>query len=109
MRSAAIDDVRAAESIARTEAGVKHHGKLRVRHRLEQSGIAPATARRLVADMFGGIDDQALLEAALVKRLRDGAAIADDREFQRLYRYLIGQGFEPDNVLRALTARRARL
>jgi hypothetical protein len=32
--------------------------------------------------------------------------IADDREFNRLYRYLIGQGFEPDRVLALLRKRK---
>ena len=35
--------------------------------------------------------------------------IADDREFQRLYRYLIGQGFESDRVLALPVATRRRL
>jgi len=35
-------------------------------------------------------------------------SIRDDKEFQRLYRYLIGQGFEPDQVMIALEARRRR-
>ena len=48
------------------------------------------------------LDDDELLEAALAKRLRGGAAIADEREFNRLYRYLVGQGFEPDRVLALL-------
>ena len=40
------------------------------------------------------------LEAALAEAPAARATtIADEAEFQRLYRYLIGQGFEPDQVL----------
>ena len=42
------------------------------------------------------------LEASLNKRLRGRTAIADDRELQRLYRYLVAQGFESDRALRRL-------
>lgn len=102
----AIDDARAAAAIARTETGVKRRGRLRVRRQIERAGIAAPTARRAVDEVFAEIDDQQLLEASLARRLRDGAAIADDREVQRLYRYLIAQGFEADRVLKTLAARR---
>jgi regulatory protein len=104
----AIDDERVAEAIARTETAVRRRGKLRVRMQIERAGIAKATAKRAVDDVFDAIDDDALLEASLAKRLRGRETIADDREFQRLYRYLIGQGFESDRVLKALNARRRR-
>jgi len=104
----AIDDARVAEAIARTETTIKRRGKLRVARQIESAGIARATARRAVDDVFADVDADALLAAALAKRLRGAASIKDDREFQRLYRYLIGQGFEADQVMRALTARRRR-
>jgi len=103
----AIDDARVAEAIARTQACVKRRGRLRVKRHIEHAGIAAATAKRAVEDVFGQIDDAALVEAALARRLGPGTAIRDDREFQRLYRYLVGQGFEPDRVLNLLTARRS--
>ena len=102
----AIDDVRVAEAMARTEATVKRRGRLRVRRQIEHAGIAAATASRAVDEVFSGIDDQQLIEAALAKRLRDRTRIADDREFQKLYRFLIAQGFESDRILRTLAARR---
>src|SRR2546425_5530184 len=104
----AIDDARVAEAIARTETAVRRRGKLRVRMQIERAGIAKATAKRAVDDVFDTIDDAGLLEASLAKRLRGRDTVADDREFQRLYRYLIGQGFESDHALKALNARRRR-
>jgi len=102
----AIDDARVAEAIARMETSVRRRGKLRVRIQIERAGIARTTAKRAADDAFEAIDDEALLEASLRKRLRGRDAIADDREFQRLYRYLIAQGFDGDRVLKALNARR---
>ena len=98
----AIDDARVAGAIARTETGIRKRGRLRVRRKIENAGISPATARRAIDEVFGALDDEDLLESALAKRLRGGASIADQREFNRLYRYLVGQGFEPDRVLARL-------
>ena len=104
----AIDDQRVAEAIARTETSVRRRGKLRVRMQIERAGIAKSTAKRAVDEVFDAIDDDALLESSLRKRLRGRETIADDREFQRLYRYLIGQGFESERALKALNARKRR-
>jgi regulatory protein len=104
----AIDDARVAEAIARTETSIRRRGKLRVRMQIERAGIAKAIAKQAVDAVFDTIDDDALIEASLKKRLRGRDTIADDREFQRLYRYLAGQGFESDRILRALTARRRK-
>ncbi|HEX3702913.1 MAG TPA: RecX family transcriptional regulator [Vicinamibacterales bacterium] len=98
----AIDDVRVAEAIARTETSIRRRGRLRVRMQIERAGISKAVARRAIDDVFSAIDDDALMDAALNKRLRGRPEIADDREFQRLYRFLIAQGFESDRVLRRL-------
>jgi regulatory protein len=102
----ALDDARVAEAIARTETAVRKRGKVRVRMQIERAGIAKATAKRAADEAFEGIDDDALLDAALAKRLRGRDAVADDREFQRLYRYLVSQGFESDRALKALNLRR---
>jgi regulatory protein len=104
----ALDDNRVAEAIARTETSIRRRGKVRVRMQIERAGISKETAKRAVDEVFGAIDDGALLQSSLTKRLRGRETIADDREFQRIYRYLIGQGFESDKVMRALSARRRR-
>jgi regulatory protein len=98
----AIDDVRVAEAIARNETSLRKRGKLRVLRKIESTGISPATARRAADEVFGAIDDDELLEAALAKRLRRGVVIGSEREFSRLYRFLVGQGFEPARVLALL-------
>ena len=98
----AIDDRRVAEAIARTETGIRKRGKIRVRMQIERTGIARETAKAAIDEAFESIDDDALIEASLRKRLRGRDAIADDREFQRLFRYLVGQGFESDRVMKAL-------
>jgi len=97
-----IDDTRVAGMIARMETGIRGRGKPRVRRQIEAAGIAPAIAARAVEDTFQDIDADALLAAALDKRLRGRDHIADDKEFRRLYRYLVAQGFEPDRIVALL-------
>jgi regulatory protein len=101
----AIDDARVAEAIARSEASAKGRGRLRVQRKIEMAGIARATARTAVDEIYTAVDPDALVDAAISKRLRGRTSIADEREFERLYRFLIRQGFEPDRVMRALKAR----
>jgi regulatory protein len=103
----ALDDARVAEAIARTEVTLHRRGRLRVNRRIQNAGVAPATARQAVDEVYGELDAEALLAAALDKRLHGRESIADRKEFQRLYRYLLGQGFENDKVL-ALLRRRAK-
>ena len=104
----ALDDARVAEAIARTETSIRRRGKLRVQMQIQRAGIDKAVAKRAVDGVFGAIDDEALIEASLNKRLRGRDTIADDREFQRLYRYLAGQGFESDPIMRVLSPRRRK-
>ena len=102
----AIDDARTAAAIARTETSLKRRGRLRVTQAIQKAGISRSAARHALDEVFETVDDQALIEAALAKRLRGRATIEDDAEFARLYRYLLGQGFESDRVRKILESRR---
>jgi regulatory protein len=104
----AIDDARVAEAIARTETSIRRRGKLRVRMQIQRAGIDKDLAKRAVDEVFSGIDDDELIEASLRKRLHGRDTLADDREFQRLYRYLVGQGFETDTIMRVLSRRKRK-
>src|SRR5678815_2150332 len=97
-----LDDERVAGAIARSETNLKKRGRYRVTRQIEAAGIAPSIAKRVVDETFAAIDGDDLLVQALGRRLRGRTSIADDREFQRLYRYLVAQGFEPDRVLALL-------
>jgi regulatory protein len=102
----ALDDRRVAAAIAHTETRVRGRGRLRVRRQIEAAGIAKSIAEQAVEAVFAELDPDALLAAALERRLRGRTAIADDREFQRFYRYLTGQGFDSDRVVALLRSRR---
>ena len=97
-----LDDERVAGAIARSETNLKKRGRFRVTRQIEAAGIASSIAKRVVDETFAAIDGDALLIQALARRLRGRTRIEDDREFQRLYRYLVAQGFEPDRVMALL-------
>jgi regulatory protein len=101
----AIDDGRTAGAIARLEVTTRRRGRRRARQCLAAAGIAPDVAERALDEVFAHVDEETLLNTAIDRRLRDGAATLDERELARLFRYLTGQGFEGDRVLRALRAR----
>jgi regulatory protein len=100
-----LDDARVATAIARSQLSLKKRGERRVRREIEAAGIASALADRAVAEVYAEVDADALLGAAIDRRLGT-RRLEDDREMARLYRYLVGQGFESDRAMAALRARR---
>ena len=102
----AVDDVRAAEAIARCETAGKGRGRIRARLALQRAGIDREAANRALDEVFQAVDADKLLEDALAKRLRPGASIEDERQLYRLYRYLVARGFDPDDVRNLLERRR---
>jgi regulatory protein len=101
----AIDDRRTALACARTEVRIRHRGRGRVLRQIEALGIARDIARDAVAEVFAEIDETALLEQALDRRLRHGMSLSDPAVFRRVHRYLLGQGFEPGRVMTLLRQR----
>jgi regulatory protein len=106
VREGTIDDSRVAAVIARSET-IKRRGRHRVYRRVEQAGIAASTARRAVDEIFEALEADALLEAAIERRVRGRLVrLSNAADFRRVYRYLVNQGFEPDRILAALDRRR---
>jgi regulatory protein len=104
----AIDDERVAGAIARWQTTTKRRGRSRVIREIERAGIAAAVARRAADEAFQTIDRPAQIEAALAKRLRGRERAESPAELARLYRHLIGQGWDHDEVTRALRSKGPR-
>jgi len=103
----ALDDRRTALACARTEVRLRHRGRARVVRQIESLGIARDVARDAVAEVFAELDEDALLEQALERRLRHGMSLKDPKVVQRVHRYLLGQGFNPTSVTALLRRRRS--
>ena len=102
-----LDDARVAAAIARSQLSIKKRGARRVRREIEAAGITSALAEQAVAEVYAEVDADALMAAAIDRRL-GARRLDDDREMARLYRYLVSQGFEADRAMAALRARRSR-
>ena len=102
LETRALDDGRVARAYARTAAGVKGRGRLRVLRELNEMGIARETASEALADVFADVDERALITKALQKKMRGRSRIADVGERARLYQYLMRQGFTPAGISAAL-------
>ena len=98
LETGALDDGRVARAHARTAAGVKGRGRLRVMRELLAMGIANDVATAAVADVFGELDERSLIARALQKKLRGRPRVIDPGEHARLYQYLMRQGFTPAAV-----------
>jgi len=101
-----LDDRRVAGALARLEILTRRHGRLRAERQMKATGLAPDLIREALDATLADVDASELIAAALARRLRHGQTIEDDRHFQRLYRYLVGQGFASGESLAALKAHR---
>ena len=121
----ALDDRRTALACARTEAHVKRHGRLRALRAVEALGIDRGLAKEAVAEVFGDVDEDALIAQALDRKLRHQpspkasakpapptlkasarqAVAVEAAVVRRLYRYLLSQGFDAGRVNAAIRSR----
>ena len=107
LETGALDDKRVARAYARTASKVKGRGRLRVSRELQAMGIARDVIADAVADVFGEIDERAMIQRAIQKKLRGSRKPATMQERARLYQFLMRQGFTPaavSAVLRSLGA-----
>ena len=99
--SRALDDRRVARAYARTALSVKGRGRLRVTRELQAMGIARDVITEAVAEVFGDLDERALIDKAIQKKLR-GKPVKTIQERARLYQFLMRQGFTPAAVAAVL-------
>lgn len=98
-----LNDRRVALAAARLESAVRGRGRSRVLQKVRQLGIAAGMAEEAVDEVFGEVDESALLARALERRLRGRApADLDDKARARIVRSLAAQGFAFDAILKAL-------
>lgn len=100
-----LDDRRVALAAARLESAIRGRGRSRALQRVRSLGIDAGVAEQAVADVFSDVDEAALLDQALARRLKGRRARdLDDKARARIVRALIAQGFAPGAVLARLRA-----
>ncbi len=102
LETGALDDRRVARAYARTASKIKGRGRLRVSRELQAMGIAREVVAEAVAEVYGDLDERALIDRAVQKKLRGGRKPTTIQERARLYQFLMRQGFTPAAVAAAL-------
>jgi len=98
-----LNDRRVAVALARMESTIKHRGRARVIQKVRQAGIDADTAEDAVREVFVEVDEGALLDRALERRLRGKSPRElDDRGRARIVRGLAAQGFSLERILKKL-------
>jgi regulatory protein len=98
-----LNDRRVALAVARLESAIRHRGRARVLQKVRQLGIDAAVAEAAVDEVFEEVDEAALLDRAITRRLRGQTPRdLDERGRARIVRGLAGQGFALDAILKRL-------
>ena len=98
-----LNDRRVAVALARMESAIKHRGRARVLQKIRQAGIDGDLAESAVREVFEEVDESALLDRALERRLRGKSpSDLDDKARARIVRALAGQGFQLDAIFKKL-------
>lgn len=103
----ALDDRRVALAVARTRATVRGQGRARVARELAAIGVSGDAADAALDDVYGALDEDALIDAALTRRLRGAASLADPRVERRIFAALFRQGFDADAIRGAMRRRKS--
>ena len=105
-RDGTLNDRRVALAAARLESAVRHRGRSRVIQKLRTLGIDGHVAEAAVNEVFEEVDEGALLDRAMERRLRgQEPRDLDEKGRARIVRGLAGQGFSIDAILRRLRER----
>ena len=98
-----LNDRRVALALARMESAIKHRGRARVIQKVRQAGIHGDIAADAVREVFEDVDENALLDRALERRLRGKSPRdLDERGRARVVRALAAQGFSLERILKKL-------
>jgi regulatory protein len=97
-----IDDARAAGARARHGVVIHRRGRARVLREVQALGVPDETARRAVAAAFDEVDEDRMVTEALQRKLRGAVIPKDARDRQRLFGWLLRQGFDAQRIQRAL-------
>ena len=98
-----LNDRRVALALARMESAIKHRGRARVIQKVRQAGIDGDIAAAAVREVFEDVDENALLDRALERRLRGKSPRdLDERGRARVVRALAAQGFSLEQILKKL-------
>jgi SOS response regulatory protein OraA/RecX len=98
----ALDDRRAARIYAQTAFKQRKRARARIQQELEHLGIDAVVAREIVDEVCGGEAERRRLEHAVIFALRGTRRDHRDDDARRIFAHFVRQGYQPDDVKRAL-------
>lgn len=103
LKDGTLNDRRVALAAARLESSIRHRGRARVLQKIRQLGIDSSTAESAVTEVFAEVDEGAILDRALERRLRGQTPKSlDEKGRARIVRGLVAQGFSIEAILKRL-------
>lgn len=103
-----VDDTAFAHSYANYRLNAKPVGRSRVARELAGKRVARETIARALDSVFEDVDQEALIDRAVEKRIRTHGLPSDKAAEKRMFDYLVRLGFEYDLVIGKLRAIRYR-
>jgi regulatory protein len=100
-----LDDRKLALDWTRYRLQTHPCGRRRLAWELEGRGVERALREEVLREVYAEVDEAALAERALAKRLRPEAHELSPRDYGRLVRYLMRLGFDADVIRGILAAR----
>jgi regulatory protein len=100
-----LDDQRFAETYTRLRLDNQGFGKTRVLRDLRARRVAPVAAEKAVRDAYREVDESALIEQFIRRKLRHSGArpnLKDQRQLASLHRMLLRAGFPSGKIFVAL-------
>lgn len=96
-----LNDERFARLFTRDKINLKRWGPQRIRKELYLKGVEKAIIERVLETAFNQTDIQETITALVEKKLR-GKSTITDKERQRIWNYLLRQGYAPAQIVPVL-------
>jgi regulatory protein len=100
-----LDDRRFAEGFAASRLANDKFGRTRVIQDLRQKRVAPALAENTVKQVYGGVDESALIEEWIRRKYRLApreGLFQEEKDLAAAYRRLVRAGFRTGEIIRVL-------
>jgi regulatory protein len=100
-----LNDRRFAEGFASARLSNKRLGRTRVIQDLRQRRVAPALAERTVAEVYEGVDEDALIEEWIRRKYRLATReglFQEEKDLAAAYRRLARAGFRTGSIVKVL-------
>jgi regulatory protein len=95
-----VNDKKFAASVAAARIATRPIGRVRLRRDLQRRKVSGEVAENAMNEVYLETNEETLIEKAIAKRLRAHGEPRTRQDTQKLFAYLLRQGFDYDLVMR---------